>query len=166
MARTDIDPVWTRSFPIAKEPRSIGEHLRKKRFSTGLRQSEAAEHLGVSCLTLSLWERDRVYPTWPYQPRLITYLGYDPFTDPSLGRPKGNETPFVAFFHSSLNTRLARELRERRIAMRKTRTQCAKEIGISYKTLVSLEMNRRQPTEATRQRIEAFFKMKRVQVRT
>jgi DNA-binding XRE family transcriptional regulator len=93
-------------------------------------------------------------------------LGYDPFTDPSLGRPKGNETPFVAILSSSPSAHLARELRERRIAMRKTRMQCAKEIGISYKTLVSLEMNRRQPTEATRQRIEAFFKMKRVQVRT
>ena len=33
VARTDIAPIWTRSFPISKQPQSIGEHLRKKRFN-------------------------------------------------------------------------------------------------------------------------------------
>ena len=34
--RKDIAPVWTRSFPIAKEPTTCGEHLKKKRFGTGI----------------------------------------------------------------------------------------------------------------------------------
>ena len=33
--RKDIASVWTRSFPIAKEPTTFGEHFKKKRFGTG-----------------------------------------------------------------------------------------------------------------------------------
>jgi DNA-binding XRE family transcriptional regulator len=62
-----------------------------------IHQAEAARILKVSSVTLSRWECDKVYPTWPHQPSVIAYLGYDPFTNPALGRPKGNETPFVAF---------------------------------------------------------------------
>jgi len=75
----------------------LGEHLRKKRFDSGLRQAEVAKLLDVSDRTLSVWECDRTYPAWEYWPRIIVYLGYDPFTDPTLGRPKGNETHGIAF---------------------------------------------------------------------
>jgi transcriptional regulator with XRE-family HTH domain len=44
-----------------------------------MRQKETAVKLGVSARTLSLWECDRIVPAWAYQPRLIDYLGYDPF---------------------------------------------------------------------------------------
>ena len=81
VARKHVAPVWTRSFPIAKEPTTLGQHLKKKRFSAGIRQSEAAQKLGVSNRTLSLWETDRVYPTWAFQSRLVAYLGFDPFTE-------------------------------------------------------------------------------------
>jgi DNA-binding XRE family transcriptional regulator len=96
VARKDIASVWTRNFPIAKEPTTLGQHLKKKRFLAGVRQREAALKLGVSNRTLSLWETDRVYPAWAFQPRLITYLGFDPFTDPTLGSPKCNEPSCVA----------------------------------------------------------------------
>jgi DNA-binding XRE family transcriptional regulator len=75
--------VWTHSFPIAKEPRSLGEHLRKRRFASELRQSEAAQRLEVSNRTLSLWETDRVVPTQPFHLRIAAYLGYDPFEEAS-----------------------------------------------------------------------------------
>src|ERR1019366_1991685 len=45
VARKDIAPVWTRSFPIAKEPTTLGQHLKKKRFLAGIRQREAAVKL-------------------------------------------------------------------------------------------------------------------------
>jgi DNA-binding XRE family transcriptional regulator len=77
--RKDVAPVWTRSFPIAKVPTTLGEHLKKKRFGAGIRQSEAARILGVSARTLSLWECDRLFPTVPNHARIIAYMGYDPF---------------------------------------------------------------------------------------
>jgi DNA-binding XRE family transcriptional regulator len=77
--RKDVAPVWTRSFPIAKEPTTLGQHLKKKRFLAGIRQREAAVKLEVSARTLSLWECDRLFPSAPYHARIIKYLGYDPF---------------------------------------------------------------------------------------
>ena len=73
-----------------------------------IRQSQAAERLGVSNRTLSQWECDRVYPTWPQQPGVAAYLGYDPFTDPALGRRGANESSGVAFYHSEPQPALVR----------------------------------------------------------
>jgi len=77
--RKDVQPVWTRSFPISKEPTTLGEHLKKKRFGAGIRQSEAAQMLGISNVSLSLWECDKLFPTALYHTCIIKYLGYNPF---------------------------------------------------------------------------------------
>jgi DNA-binding XRE family transcriptional regulator len=79
VARKNVAPVWTRSFPIAKEPTTLGQHLKKKRFLAGIRQSKAAKMLGISAMSLNLWECDRLVPTAPYHARIIKYMGYDPF---------------------------------------------------------------------------------------
>jgi DNA-binding XRE family transcriptional regulator len=153
VARKDVAPVWTRSFPIAKEPTTLGQHLKKKRFGAGIRQSEAAQILGVSSRTLSLWETDRVYPAWAFQPRLITYLGYDPFNDPTLGRPKRNETSCVAFLSPEAPVTLGQKIKQHRLNLRKTRKQLASELGISQKTLWGWETNRWQPSTQCRKHI-------------
>jgi hypothetical protein len=89
--RKDVGPIWTRSFPISKEPTTLGEHLKKKRFGAGIRQSEASRILRVSARSLSLWECDKLFPTVLYQARIVLYLGYDPFK--KLAKTaKGNET--------------------------------------------------------------------------
>ena len=151
--RKDIAPVWTRSFPISKEPTTLGEHLKKKRLGVGIRQSEAALRLGVSNRTLSLWETDRVYPAWAFQPRLIAYLGYDPFNNPTLGSPKGNETSCIAFLSQSGPLSLGHQIIKRRMEMRKNRKQCAQEMGISVKTLQAWETNRYQPSSTLLKRL-------------
>ena len=157
VSRKDISPVWTRSCPVSKQPQTIGEHLRKKRFTSGIRQSEAARLLDVSQLTLSLWERDKVYPSWSQQPKISAYLGYDPFTNPALGRPKGNETSCVAFLSPNEATLLGQRIQMRRMDLRKTRKQYAKELGISVKTLWGWETNRWLPTPLLRARLVKFF---------
>jgi transcriptional regulator with XRE-family HTH domain len=157
IARKDVAPVWTRSFPIAKEPTTLGEHLKKKRFLAGIRQSEAALKLGVSDRTLSLWETDRVYPAWAFQPRLIAYLGYDPFTNPELGRPKGNETTGVAILAPTGPLTLGEQIRKRRMELRKNRKECAKKLGVSVKTLRSWETSRCQPCAFHLNRLALFL---------
>jgi DNA-binding XRE family transcriptional regulator len=156
--RNDVAPVWTRSFPIAKEPTTLGQHLRKKRFLTGTRQSEAAQKLGVSRRTLSVWETDRVYPAWAFQPRLITYLGYDPFNNPTLGRPKGNETSCVAILSPDAAVTLGQTLKQHRLKLRKTRKQTASELGVSVKTLWGWEKDRREPAAQSQKQIAKFLK--------
>jgi transcriptional regulator with XRE-family HTH domain len=156
LPRKDVSPVWTRSFPISKEPQSVGEHLKKRRFGLGIRQMEAACHLRVSARTLSLWECDRVYPTCSQQPRIVSYLGYDPFTNPALGAPPGNETVNVASLAAN-SASLGSRIRARRLELRKTRKECAKELGVSVKTLWGWETDRWQPTALSHTRLTQFF---------
>ena len=153
VAWKDVAPVWTRSFPIAKEPTTLGQHLKNKRFMAGMRQDETAVKLGVSNRTLSLWETDRVYPAWAFQPRLAAYLGYDPFTDPTLGSPKRNEPSGVAILSPDAPITVGQKIKDFRLKSRKTRRQLAVEWGISPKTLWGWEANRRQPSESCRKRM-------------
>jgi DNA-binding XRE family transcriptional regulator len=97
---------------------------------------------------LSLWETDRVYPAWAFQPRLTAYLGYDPFTDPTLGSPGGNEPPFVAFLSKNVPLTLGQKMKQNRLKLRKTRKQMALELGVSIKTLWGWETDRWLPTAA------------------
>jgi DNA-binding XRE family transcriptional regulator len=155
--RKDISPVWTRSSPVTKDAQTIGQHLRKKRFSLGLRQSEAAQQLRVSERTLSLWETDRVYPTWPQQPAVIAYLGYNPFTSAALGRPRGNESSEIAILSLGIPKNIGQQILKSRLEMKKARNQLAQELEVSVKTLRAWEMNQRQPLRSHRKRIDVFL---------
>jgi len=155
--RKDVAPVWTRNFPIAKEPTTLGQHLKKKRFLAGIKQAEAALKLGVSDRTLSLWETDRVYPAWTFQSRLVTYLGYDPFTDAMLGRPEGNEMLCVAFLSPAAPVTIGQKIKKCRLKLRKTRKQLALELGISVKTLWGWETDRWEPTSQGQELIAKFL---------
>jgi transcriptional regulator with XRE-family HTH domain len=157
VSRTDISPVWTRSFPVSKQPKTIGEHLRKQRFNSGVRQSEAALRLAVSARTLSLWETDKVYPAWEHQPRIVDYLGCDPFTNPALGRPLGNETQGVAFLAPTGPLNLGQRIRKRRLELKKNRNQLAQELGVSVKTLWGWETGRCQPSALLRKQVTEFL---------
>jgi DNA-binding XRE family transcriptional regulator len=157
IARKDVAPVWTRSFPIAKEPTTLGQHLKKKRFLAGVRQSEAALQLGVSDRTLSLWETDRIYPAWTFQPRIIAYLGHDPFTNPALGMPKGNETQSIAILAPEAPATIGQKILQQRLKMRKNRKECAKDLGVSVKTLWGWETNRCQPSREGHQKLAKFL---------
>ena len=146
VARKDIAPVWTRSFPIAKEPTTLGQHLKKKRFQAGLRQAQIARILKVSCRTLSLWECDRIYPAWAFQPRIIAYLQYDPFTETGLKNPKGNEPNGVAYFATDAPISIGQKIQLFRLKSRKTRKQLAADWGISPKTLWGWETDHWRPS--------------------
>src|SRR5688572_13854691 len=122
MALKDTTPVSTRSWPIAKLPQTIGEHLRKKRFELGLRQSQVAGKLRVSERTLGLWECDEAYPRWEYHPRIIEYLGHDPFPTCGLQDPYSNETTRVASLSPET---IGGRIRIRWLELRLTVKECA-----------------------------------------
>jgi len=84
-------------------------------------------------------------------------LGYDPFTNPELGRPKGNETPFVAILSPDEPLPLGLAIRKRRTELRKTMKVCAKELRVHAKTLMNWEMGRRTPIARLKQRILEFL---------
>ena len=95
-----------------------------------------------------------MYPAWAFQPRLIAYLGYDPFTDPTLGSPKGNETSALPFLSPDAPVPIGQKIRHFRLKSRKTRQQLATEWGISAKTLWGWETGQREPSPLLKKRID------------
>ena len=73
---------WVRPKPYPERPKTLGEHLRKRRHEVGKRQSDVATELDVSTWTYLLWEQDRASPTVGQYPALIRFLGYDPHGAP------------------------------------------------------------------------------------
>ncbi len=146
MPRDKYLPSHNRGILVPKTPTTIGGHLRRRRLQLKLHQAQAAQKLNVSTVTISRWECDKVHPTWPHQSAVIAYLGYDPFTNPALGRPKGNETPVVAFLSSGAANALGQRIMTFRLAMRKNRQQFAKELGVDVKTLRDWETGRHKPS--------------------
>jgi DNA-binding transcriptional regulator YiaG len=79
ISRDKYLPSDNRGIQVPKVPTTIGGHLRRRRLQLKIFQPEAARRLKVSQVSLSRWERDTVIPTAPHHPRLIKYLGYNPF---------------------------------------------------------------------------------------
>ena len=144
LPRSRYLPAQNRGIVVPKDPSTIGGHLRRRRLELRIHQSEAAQRMGVSTVTLSRWECDKVYPTWAQQTRVSAYLGYDPFIDPTLGRPKGNETIDVASLSSKGPITAGQQIIRYRLKQKKTRKQFAEELGVNVKTLLDWETDRRR----------------------
>ena len=60
-------------------PKTIGEHIKKRRLDLGLKQKEVAARLSIHFTTLQLWERGIGEPGVKTLPGIIRFLGYVPF---------------------------------------------------------------------------------------
>lgn len=65
----------------ALEPRTLGDHLRRRRLELKHSQEQAARLLGVTSWTISNWEKGRSTPPIQSLSRLFGFLGYDPFPE-------------------------------------------------------------------------------------
>ena len=61
-------------------PKSLGEHIRRKRLILGLTQLEVGGRLGVSGWTVANWEKDHTKPTAHAKKAVAVFLGHDPET--------------------------------------------------------------------------------------
>jgi len=95
---------------------------------------------------MSKWERDVLHPKWMYWTRIIEYLGFDPFSDPSLGVTQSNERSFVAFLASDAPEAIGKSIWRWRMEMKKTRAQLAAELGVTPKTILNWETGRKMPS--------------------
>ena len=146
-----------RGLPVPNQPKTIGEHLKMRRFELGISQAEAARRVSVTLRTVAAWERDKARPSGKYHPRLVEYLGCDPFHNLALGSPKGNEPSSVAILGPTAPLALGQQIRKRREELKKTQKECAKELGVSVKTLWGWETSQRQPWAKHLNRVLAFL---------
>jgi len=73
--------VWRK---VVAEPKTIGEHLRRKRVDMGLTNVQVAHSLGVCHQTVGRWEHSRCPMKPKHRAKVVAFLGYDPDT----GKPK------------------------------------------------------------------------------
>jgi len=64
------------------EPKTLGEHLRKRRLELRLTQTQAGEGIGVNPWTVLNWEKGHTEPPVESMPSILRWLGYDPFPEP------------------------------------------------------------------------------------
>jgi DNA-binding transcriptional regulator YiaG len=60
-------------------PKTLGQHLLKKRLELGLTQVEVARKLNLGLQTISHWESEDNIPNIYHYPAIISFLGYYPF---------------------------------------------------------------------------------------
>ncbi len=60
------------------EPKTLGEHLRRKRVDVGMTNVQLAQILGVTYQTIEKWEHNRVLIGPKSGARVVAFLGYDP----------------------------------------------------------------------------------------
>ena len=64
--------------PFDFEPKTLGEHIKKKRLMEGLFLEQLAARLGVTESTVINWEKGHNQVALHLRPRIIEFLGYDP----------------------------------------------------------------------------------------
>jgi DNA-binding XRE family transcriptional regulator len=61
-----------------EEPRTLGEHLKKRRLDLKLRQKDVASLLGAHFKSYDNWEQDKHEPEVRFWPGVIRFIGFDP----------------------------------------------------------------------------------------
>lgn len=61
-------------------PQIIGDHIRRQRLKLRLLQGDLAERFNVCEDTITGWENRRSEPQIQFYPKIIEFLGYNPFT--------------------------------------------------------------------------------------
>jgi transcriptional regulator with XRE-family HTH domain len=123
------------------EPRTLGEHLRKRRLELGLTQKKAGLRLRANDITVLNWEKGYTEPPITSIPAIIRFLGYDPFP------PREN-------------------LAERLLAIRRangwTIKESARRLGVDEGTWGEWERTGRIPWKRYRALAEAFLSKHRI----
>lgn len=69
--------------PKARQPQTLGEHLKHRRLELKLTQKEAGQQIGAaSDVTYLHWEKDQTDPPFESLPAIMAFIGYDPFPQP------------------------------------------------------------------------------------
>ena len=69
---------WKCTQVIPTEPRTVGEHLKRRRLELHLFQSELAMMFGVDEASIRNWEKSTYQPAERLMTGIVKWLGYDP----------------------------------------------------------------------------------------
>jgi DNA-binding XRE family transcriptional regulator len=112
--------------PYLREPKTLGQHLKKRRLEQGLLQKDLRVRWQLEKETYANWEKDFTIPATKYWPNVIEFLGYDPSPTP---------------------TSIGESIRAYRRVKGLTRRELAKMVGCDEATLFRWERDERKPQE-------------------
>jgi transcriptional regulator with XRE-family HTH domain len=115
-----------RSQGFEAEPKTLGQHLLKRRLEQSLTQAQAGIELGTDAWTVGNWEKGKTSPAIRYFPAIFRFLGYDPFPEPKT---------------------LPEKLLAKRRALGLSVKKAAALVGVDEGTFASWEQARRVPTK-------------------
>ena len=74
-----------RRYPVT--PKTLGEHLRKKRIDMHLSMAQLARNLGLGITETAIekWEKNQNRPTHDHRELIVGFLGFDPASTNSTG---------------------------------------------------------------------------------
>lgn len=123
-----------------KNPKTIGDHIRKRRMDLGLSQSKLGRIFSVSKDCVTNWENGRNTPHISFYPRIISFLEYNPFL--------GDKTTLgnAIFAYRCENGMSAKSL--------------GAAIGIRGCTVLAIEQNRCIPLKDTLRKIGSIIQYK------
>lgn len=119
-----------------KKPKTLGEHIKKRRFDLKLQQKDVAPLLGVCVQALRYWELGTALPKIACLPKILAFLGYDPRTT-----PKTMPERLVAY-------RAGRGWNQKRLA---------EELNVDPTTLARWETGKKKPWGIYIERVEALL---------
>jgi len=121
---------------IPVEPKTIGDHIRKKRLALKLFQKDVAKAINVRTTSIFNWEKNASQPESRYMPAIIRFLGYNPL-------PEGK----------TWGERLVRQ----RVSLGITQAEAARQIGVDQGTLARWERGEREPQGEFAKQSEHFL---------
>jgi len=89
--------------------KTIGDHIKKRRLDLKFLQKELAERIGVDKTTVQFWENNRAKPSLSLIPKIIGFLGYNPFE--TLSNSLREQIKAFRQVHGLSQKRLAKLLR-------------------------------------------------------
>ena len=120
---------------LPENPRTLGEHLLKRRLQRRDLQCEVARRLRVTTDTYLLWEKDRTNPEARYYPSILAFLGYNPLPPPKT---------------------LGDQLKRKRLELGLTLSASALVVGADPGTLARWETGEWRPRMSMR-KVDAFL---------
>ncbi|MBE0657624.1 MAG: recombinase family protein [Bryobacteraceae bacterium] len=109
---------------IPTDPKTVGDHLRRRRLELKLLQRDVAARIGADESSVFNWEANRGQPQLRYMPVVIGFLGYNPLP----------EAPDIAG-----------QLVRHRTSLGLTQKEAAQRIGVDPSTLARWERGEREP---------------------
>ena len=83
-----IGQIWIKAskpkdFRYPLHPKTLGDHIRRRRIDLNLLQRELGQHIGVHGLSVTNWELNRTIPELKHMPAILSFLGYNPLSRPT-----------------------------------------------------------------------------------